>query len=455
MRLPDARIFDPPVECLDSASRREQQTRALRAALARVIEASAFYRKKIGVLRALDGVGLDDLAVLPLTTRAELVADQGDAPPFGAACAVPADLAAVAGRSGVGFSVSGRRLNLFATAGDVRRQAALVARALWEAGVRPGDRVYVADDPRYNLVAIAVLRAVCALGAVDVYVAAERSARTARYVVPVLPPAHVFLSPTYAAYLPPVLAGASDARWPIRSISGWGEPGYSVAETRARLRVRWDAVSSCPPVAIVDLYALSETGIVAFGCREGQGLHVLEDAVVVEIVATDGDRTVPAGERGEIVVTLLGAGALPLVRYRTGDAAALDDTPCACGRTGRRLVGIERLAERVRVGGRSVSALDVERALTAIGAHPRNFVVLRGSCDDDVLSVRLATGEAAGDPAPLAAALGRALGVAVSVDLVPGDRLPPFIHKTLRVVDPEREPFLAEELSFQQELERV
>lgn len=453
MRLPDARVFDPRVESIDPVSRREAQTRALRAALARVAEVSPFYRQRLDRRRALDALAVGDLRAVPFTTRADLVADQAATPPFGTVAAVPAARAVLAGRSGVGFSVSGRRLNVFVTAGDVRRQAALVARALWEAGVRPGERVYVADDPRYNLVAISVLRAVCALGAVDVYVGAERSSRTARYVVPVLPPAHVFLSPTYAGYLPGVLAAGS--RWPIRSISGWGEPGYSIPETRARLRARWDGVSACPPVSIVDLYALSETGAVAFGCREGGGLHVFEDAVAVEIVDPAGDRVRPPGERGEIVVTRLDAQAWPLVRYRTGDAAALDDSPCACGRTGRRLIGIERLAERVRVGGRSVSPADVERALEALGVRATSFVLLRPAAGANVLTIKLAAGDASGAAPPLDAALARALGVAVSVDAVPGERLPPFVHKTLRVVDAAREAFLAEELGFQQELERV
>jgi phenylacetate-CoA ligase len=417
-----------------------------------VTATSTFYGKKLGLHRDLEE---SDLASLPFTTRAELVADQAAAPPFGTIATVSATEAVVAGRSVVGFSVSGHRLSLFATADDVRRQATLLSRALWEAGVRPGERVYVADDPRYNLVAVFVLRAVCALGATDVYVAAERFGRTARYVVPVLPPAHVFLSPTYAGYLPPVLAGVSGARWPIRSIAGWGEPGYGIAETRARLRALWDAVSACPPVAIVDVYALSETGVVAFGCRDGQGLHVQEDAVMVEIVEPGGDRVVAPGDRGEIVVTRLGAGALPLVRYRTGDAAALDEAPCTCGRTGRRLLSIERLAERVSVRGHSIAALDVERALAAAGARPGNFVLVRGGRDDETLRISLATANGVGAAGALAAELGRSLGVPVSIDVVGVDRLPPFIHKTLRVVDSGREAFLAEELRFQQELERV
>lgn len=448
------RIFDPSVECLDPSSRRDLQARGLRAAVARALETSAFYREKLGRCRGLGRLGVDGLAALPFTTRAELLADQVTAPPFGSAYAVPADRAAVAGRSGVGFSVTGRRLNLFATAADVRRQGALFARALWEAGVRPGERVYVADDPRYNLVAMYVMRAVCALGAIDVYVGTERSARTARYVVPVLPPAHVFLPPTYAGYLPSVLTERSGARWAIRSVSGWGEPGYSVSAMRARLAALWDAISLRAPVAIVDVYALSEAGIVAFGCREGHGLHVVEDAVVAEVVDPDGEDVLPAGERGEVVITLPGADALPLVRYRTGDGAVLDEAPCACRRTGRRLVGIERLAERVRVRGRWLSPLDVERALVTLGTRVTNFVLVRASSDDEVLRVRVSGGDAPGGLDDLGPALERVLGVAASVEVVSAERLPPFVHKTLRVVDADREPFLEEELAFQQELER-
>lgn len=454
MRRLDTRIFDPAVECRDGAARGEARTRALRAMLRRVVRGSAFYRRRLDGGRGLERFDPADLRALPFTTRADLVAEQAGTPPFGTACAVPADHAVVAGRSGVGFSVSGHRLNLFATADDVRRQGMLVGRALWEAGVRPGDRVYVADDPRYNLVAVAVLRAVCALGAVNVYVAAERFARTARYVAPVLPPGHVFLSPTYAEYVPAVLAGPSGARWPVRSIAGWGEPGYGIAETRARLQRLWDAASLAPPVAIVDVYALSETGVLGFGCRDGAGVHVAEDAVVAEIVDPGGEQVLRPGERGEIAVTLLSAEALPLVRYRTGDSAVLDDTPCACGRTAGRLVGIERLAERVRVRGRAVSALEVERALAGLSARARSFVIVRLSDDDDVLRVRIA-GDDEATAGPLGAALGRALGVAVSVELVAPARLPAFIHKTLRVVDAARESFLAEELAFQHELERV
>ena len=50
---------------------------------------------------------MERIGELPFTTRAELVADQDATPPFGTAHAAQREQAAVAGRTGVGFSVTG------------------------------------------------------------------------------------------------------------------------------------------------------------------------------------------------------------------------------------------------------------------------------------------------------------------------------------------------------------
>ena len=42
-------------------------------------------------------------------------------------------------------------------------------------------------------------------------------------------------------------------------------------------------------------------------------------------------------EAGEVVATTFGVEAMPLIRYRTGDCAALFRAPCACGRATPRL----------------------------------------------------------------------------------------------------------------------
>lgn len=100
----------------------------------------------------------------------------------------------------------------------------------------------------------------------------------------------------------------------------------------------------CP---VAELYGSHELSIIATECRAGS-LHVAEEAVLVELLGPEGD-PVTAGERGEVVVTLLHNSEMPLLRYRLGDVAAWVPEPCSCGVTLARLdVEIGRLEEMVR-----------------------------------------------------------------------------------------------------------
>ena len=63
------------------------------------------------------------------------------------------------------------------------------------------------------------------------------------------------------------------------------------------------------------------------------GLHVMEDHFLVEVIDPDTGARVPDGTDGELVFTTLTKEAMPLLRYRTGDIASLNREPCACGRT--------------------------------------------------------------------------------------------------------------------------
>ncbi|BAL25897.1 phenylacetate--CoA ligase family protein [Azoarcus sp. KH32C] len=77
-------------------------------------------------------------------------------------------------------------------------------------------------------------------------------------------------------------------------------------------------------------YGGRDAGFIAHQCPSG-GMHLTAEDIVVEIVDTQG-KPVPIGESGEIVVTHLATRDFPFIRYRTGDVAALDPAPCACGR---------------------------------------------------------------------------------------------------------------------------
>jgi phenylacetate-CoA ligase len=77
-------------------------------------------------------------------------------------------------------------------------------------------------------------------------------------------------------------------------------------------------------------YGSRDAGFIAHQCPGGS-LHLSAEHIVVELVDGSG-RPVAAGEQGEIVVTHLGTGDFPFIRYRTGDMAVMAPEPCGCGR---------------------------------------------------------------------------------------------------------------------------
>jgi phenylacetate-CoA ligase len=174
----------------------------------------------------------------------------------------------------------------------------------------------------------------------------------------------------------------------------------------------------CP---VIDWYSTTETGPVAYSCPQGHGLHVLPPDLFVETLDADGF-PVPPGARGELAVTGGRNPFVPLLRYRTGDEARLDPSPCPCGDPAPRIVDLEgrRPVFFRAASGAVVNAVDVGRVL-------RRFPVLQhevlqradGSC---AVALRFLPGERA-DVDGIAAQLRALLGEAVPVDVKIDDTL--------------------------------
>lgn len=102
----------------------------------------------------------------------------------------------------------------------------------------------------------------------------------------------------------------------------------------AGMRAALEARFGCP---VLDVYSMNEAGpIGVFDARAG-GHALLQPRLYVEIVDADG-RALPPGERGEIVLTGGFNPYVPLLRYRTGDFAALREDRVLIGLAGRRPV---------------------------------------------------------------------------------------------------------------------
>lgn len=92
-------------------------------------------------------------------------------------------------------------------------------------------------------------------------------------------------------------------------------------------------------VSVWSHYGLSEVPgpAIAFECDAHDGLHIHEDHFLPEIIDSKTGEVLPIGRTGELVLTTLTTRAFPLIRFKTGDQAAIIDTVCSCGKTLRRI----------------------------------------------------------------------------------------------------------------------
>jgi phenylacetate-CoA ligase len=132
---------------------------------------------------------------------------------------------------------------------------------------------------------------------------------------------------------------------------------------------------------VFSTYGVTEFANSLCECAAGRGGHLHENQLHLEILDEQG-RPVPDGEIGEVVGTTFGVEGMPLIRYRTGDCAALFRGPCACGRISPR-VGpiIGRKNQKLKFKGTSLFPSTLQTILEeAQGVE--NFVIVARSNSD-------------------------------------------------------------------------
>lgn len=82
---------------------------------------------------------------------------------------------------------------------------------------------------------------------------------------------------------------------------------------------------------VFDRYGCREVNNIAHECDAHQGMHLLAENNLVELIDSAGQPARP-GDVGRIVVTNLNNMAMPFIRYEIGDMAVPSAQACACGR---------------------------------------------------------------------------------------------------------------------------
>jgi phenylacetate-CoA ligase len=359
-----ARYFDERTETMPPAWTRRLEEELLADQVERCWENAPFYRRKLARagLRPEHVQRLDDLRLLPFTTKEELRESQAADPPFGDfVCADPIDIARVHLSSGT----TGKPLVLAYTEKDLRSSAQIGARAFWACGARPDDVVLHCLSYGFYTGGLSDHAAMETTGATMVPVGLGQSARLLE-LWDGLRPTALFSTLTYPEYLAETAVdqGLEPRSLGLRKLLVTGEPGGQMAPTRRRLEELWGA-------EVGDSYGLSDVwGTLAGECEERDGLHFCgQGGTLAELVVPEGGEPVEIepGAEGELVFTHLDREASPLLRFRTRDVATVVDLECPCGRTGFRFRVVGRSDDMFRVRGVNVFPSAVEELLRELG----------------------------------------------------------------------------------------
>ncbi len=413
-------MFEPDAESMPRERLAALQQDRLRGLVDRLLAADGIQAgrlKEAGVASGAD-VTLDDLPRLPTTGKADLWHGY----PFGMFAVPPAEVVTLHGSSGTG----GRPTLVGYTRDDLRLWSRMCARALVAAGAGPASIVH--NSYGYGLFTggLGIHQGAVELGATVVPVSGGMTQRQVTLLRD-LQPDILTCTPSYAIRLGEALAeaglGPGDG---LRLTAGlFGAEPWTDA-MRAR-------IEELLGLRALDIYGLSEVigpGVAAECLVTADGLHVNEDHFLVEAIDLQTGQPVPDGTAGELVFSTVTKQALPLLRYRTGDIAALRRDPCACGRT---LVKMSKVTGRrddmLIVRGVNVYPSEVERVLLAHPALAPDYLLV---VDERVTPMRLfacveyRTPRLAPEPAPgeIESRLRQELGVSVTVHLVDSGAVP-------------------------------
>ena len=129
-------------------------------------------------------------------------------------------------------------------------------------------------------------------------------------------------------------------------------------------------------------------------CLEHCGMHINEDFFIPEIINPETGEVLPAGEKGELVITCIKKDALPLIRYRTKDITRLFYEKCKCGRTFCRMENLSgRSDDMLKIRGVNVFPSQIEEVILSVeelGPHYEIILEREGYLDKLIVRVELA-----------------------------------------------------------------
>jgi phenylacetate-CoA ligase len=368
---------------------------------------------------------LEDYQRLPFLTKRDLVADAIAHPPFGTNLTYPLETYT---RYHQTSGTTAAPLRVLDTPQTWDWWGKCWLDVLRGAGVTARDRLFFAFSFAPAIGFWSAHHGATLLGALCIPAGGASSVQRLRMIVDT--GATVLLgTPSYLLHLAQVARreGIPLSDTQVRVMIHAGEPGASVPATRARLAEAWNA-------QVVDHAGATEVGAWGLGCPLGLGVHINEEEFLAEVLSLETDQPAANGALGELVLTGLGRGAWPAVRYRSGDVVRPRRGTCRCGSTQMLLDGgiLGRADDMVIIRGLNVFPSAVEDVVRGLTAAEFRIVATRRETLDE-LRVELEGTRALADKA--AGCLREHLGIRVVVEPLDEGSLPRSEGKARRFVD--------------------
>ncbi len=352
-------------ETLSRGKLEELQLDLLKETLQRALN-SPFYRKKFEEL----GISLSDIQTisdirkLPFTTKQDL----REWYPYGF-LTVPREQLV---RLHVSSGTTGQATAVFYTRADLESWAELMARCMYMTGARPGD--VFQNMTGYGLFTggLGFHYGAEKIGLLTIPAGAGNSKRQIQLMKD-FGTTVIHIIPSYALRLMDIFSDMGmDPRKELNlRIAYLGAEPYS-EEVRQRVQDFYG-------VKVYNSYGLSEMNGpgVAFECECQKGMHVWEDAFIVEVINPDTLQPVPDGEVGELVLTTIAREGMPLIRYRTKDLTRIIPGECDCGRHHKRIDRIHgRSDDMFIIKGVNIFPIQVEQVLMSIPEVGTNYRII-------------------------------------------------------------------------------
>ncbi len=381
---------------------------------------------------------LQDIPLLPLSEKSQLRKAQETCAPFGDYLAAPAQLATRLHRTS---GTSGQAMNLALSARDCKITQIVGARAQRSAGLTADHKVVHCLNYQMWMGGVTDHLTLEATGALVIPFGVG-STELLIHTILELGITAISCTPSYPAVLARVIAqkypDISPRDLGLKLGLFGGEAGLDDPILRARLKDTWGFEPRNANFGVSDVFSNF-----AAQCEHDTRLHFLaSDVLYPELIDPDTNApiTLAAGKTGELVLTHLERDCQPLVRFRTGDIIAIDETqPCNCGCTGFRFRVIGRSDDMVVVRGLNMFPTMVAAVIGEFAELSGDYrIVLDGSPPYNALPVQveLAKGVAVspGFSGHVEQAFKRNLGATTRITLKPNGCFPVTEGKTKRVI---------------------